>query len=97
MEAELLNWALSRKFGEKRVNALRRFIGDMAYLNITSATAKLFADKMWRRKETLDSNDKWIASLAMQHGLVILTCDSDFLRYDFLRDHLVYLATDDYF
>lgn len=97
VEAETLEGALRSDFGNKRRAVLREFLSEMTYLNITSATAKLFADKIWWRKPTLDANDKWIASLAMQRSLVIVTCDSDFIRYDFLAEHVIYLNPKDYF
>lgn len=97
VEAELLNWALKANFGARRLKGLRQFLGEMSYLNVVSETAKVYASAMWIGTPTLFHNDKWIASLALQHGLVILTCDSDFLRYDFLKPHVIYLNAADYF
>ena len=97
VEAEVLNWAHVRKFKEEQKATLQQFISDMTYLNVTSATAKLYADPVWLTVETMSNNDKWLASLARQHNLVILTCDSDFIRYDFLAEHVIYLNPKDYF
>lgn len=46
----------------------------------TSARYAVILNSLWKSGTPIASNDLWIASTAMQHGLTVLTTDTDFLK-----------------
>ena len=64
---------------------LDRFV-DSPYVNIieideiTAERYALISDTLRRAGTPISPNDLWVAASALQHGLEILTLDSDFTR-----------------
>lgn len=64
------------------------FLQRVQMLNITEETAERYADVRRALKEAgtpIPQNDVWIAALALQHGLPLLTRDGHFDRVAGLR------------
>jgi predicted nucleic acid-binding protein len=75
--------------GKKRKNEelLARFLESprVSFVSIDDGTAVRYAvilNALWKAGTPIAANDLWIASTAMQHGLTILTTDSDFLKVE---------------
>ena len=72
-----------------------RFV-DSPYINIIAIdeiTAERYAyisDTLRRSGTPISLNDTWIAASALQHGLEILTSDSDFMRVPQVVTRLLY-------
>jgi predicted nucleic acid-binding protein len=61
--------------------ALNRFLLGVTVLAITDATTQYYAESrhaLRRLGTPIPSNDLWIAALALQHGLAILSRDAHF-------------------
>ena len=57
----------------------------MDVVGVTHATAGIYADirlQLKRSASPIPTNDMWIAAIALQHGLPILTNDTHFDRID---------------
>lgn len=64
---------------------LRRYLLEMDVVGVTHATAGIYADirlQLKRSASPIPTNDTWIAAIALQHGLPILTNDTHFDRID---------------
>ena len=96
VEGEALDGAQQRNFGERRKTILQNFIDGMEYLPVNKGTVSHYTDSVWRTAPTMSQNDRWIASLVMQHKLKLLTLDSDFLRCNFLRDYVIYINPNEF-
>lgn len=62
---------------------LQRFLDspNVQVVTITEATTKLFAEIYLRLRQNgkpIGTNDMWIAALALEHDVVLLTLDADF-------------------
>ena len=67
---------------------LARYLPLTEIATITSATADAYADirlELRRRGTPIPPNDVWIASLARQHGLAVLSNDGHFDTVDGVR------------
>ncbi len=67
---------------------LARYLPLTEIATVTSATADLYADirlELKRRGAPIPPNDVWIASLARQHGLALLSNDGHFDIVDGVR------------
>jgi tRNA(fMet)-specific endonuclease VapC len=70
---------------EKNRTELRQFLSSrrVAVLELDEETSEryaLIADGLWKAGTPIPTNDLWIASSAMQHGLTVLTTDDDYFR-----------------
>ena len=62
---------------------LERFIADCRVLDITEETSRVYAEIRSQLRTTgtpIPANDIWIAALARQHGLAVLSRDAHFDR-----------------
>ena len=67
---------------------LARYLPLTEIATVTSATADIYADirlELKRRGAPIPPNDVWIASLARQHGLAVLSNDGHFDIVDGVR------------
>ena len=93
---ELRNGFLIGTKREANEAALQRFLSEhrVQAMTIDEETSFFYAQvKAATRKEgmTVAPNDLWIAAGAMQHGLCILTADTDFLKIPQVMVELVTL------
>lgn len=80
---ELLHGALGSGRREKNVERCRRFAAANTVLSCDERTAEEYAlikDGLRKRGTPIPDNDAWIAALALQHGLAVLTRDGHFGR-----------------
>lgn len=83
----------SDRFSRVNEKALQEFLGSprVTCAPVTQDTAACYAaikDGLRRAGTALAANDLWIAAGAMEHGLRLVTTDSDFLRIpQILVDH----------
>ena len=64
---------------------LRRYLPDLDIVGVTHATAGIYADirlELKRSASPIPTNDAWIAALALQYGVPILSNDTHFDRVD---------------
>ena len=95
-EGESLDIVYSRKLGHRRLNVLYNFLNSLNYLDITSETAAFYARQDWAGRGTMNQNDKWLASLIVQYSIMLLTLDTDFTRYDFLEDYIIFIDLNEF-
>jgi tRNA(fMet)-specific endonuclease VapC len=79
---ELLAFASSRRWGERRRNQLEDMLAStviipISYPGVHRIWAELKSD-MKSRGKGIEDNDLWIAACAKELGLVVLTMDGDF-------------------
>ena len=89
IEAELRIWM--ETLGDNRRSAVRRFCESSSFLPIAKNTVNVYASTFWKKIPGFPVNDRWIACTALEHGLQLVTLDSDFLLIDALKPLLVYL------
>lgn len=70
---------------EKNRTELREFLSSrrVEVLELDEETSERYAlitDGLWKAGTPIPTNDLWIAASAMQHGLIVLTTDDDYLR-----------------
>ena len=88
---ELYSGFLRGKLRAKNEKELTEFMSSprVNLIQIDDETSKRYAvilDRLWDAGTPVPTNDLWIASSAMQHGLTILTIDRHFLK---MREVLV--------
>lgn len=72
----------------ENVAAIDRFMAGRAILVCNDATARWYGrimHQLQQKGRPIPQNDIWIAALAMQHNLVLLTRDQHFQHVDDLR------------
>ena len=73
---------------EKNLHDMSIFLSNSKVFNITSQTAyeySLLKAKLRRIGKPLPDNDLWIAAIAQEHNLTIVTRDKHFLNLDFIK------------
>ena len=86
--AELLLGAKKSGRPQENLEALNRRIPDFRLLIPDRGTADLWADvslALRRKGRPIPTNDIWIAALALQHGLPLLTRDAHFREVEGLN------------
>ena len=90
-EGELLGLAYSRHWGQHKLDALHKMLGNLVRVDaglplVVEWYAKLHAEAK-RRGAPCGQNDLWIAATAKAAGAALLTCDKDFdwLDPDFVK------------
>lgn len=86
--AELQYGAERSVHREANIQKIEKFIADSKIINCTSGTAKWYGRimKSLRAKgRPIPQNDVWIAAIAMQHDLILLTKDKHFDNVDNLK------------
>ena len=86
--AELIPWR--RGIGNRRANLLDAMLSRLPSYAMTDSTAHYFASIEWDSAPSASDNDRWIASCAEEHNMLLATCDSDFLRVPHIRERLLY-------
>jgi len=84
---ELMFGAYKSQRATENRNAVRDFIAGRVILYIDVATTDMYGlikNDLRRKGRPIPENDLWIASLALQHGLVLITDDSHFDAIDSL-------------
>ena len=71
--AELYHWVTIRKWGDLRVEILRRKIAECSILGFDDDTAWQWAQNMCVPGKPMTVGDAWVAACAMRHGLPLLT------------------------
>ena len=72
---------LQSKRREQHETWLRKNLGDYLILDLTGETATIYGEVRFELKKTgrpIPSNDVWIAALARQHGMPVLSRDVHF-------------------
>jgi tRNA(fMet)-specific endonuclease VapC len=93
--AELKYGFVGGNIYEQNIKELHRFIArdSVVLLDVVNGTTDYYAEvALYSKKHgrALSDNDIWIAALAMQHRIPLLTCDKDFAGIaDLLGDLLV--------
>ena len=75
-EAELERWALQSRWGEGRVQRLRRYISRFAIVPSSRDLARKWADVMWVAQQLgrpIDCADAWIAATALLYEVPPIT------------------------
>ena len=76
---------------EKNMNEINKFILDCFVYDIDSLTAyhySLIKAKTRAMGKPIPDNDLWIAAVAEQHDLIIVTRDKHFLNLDFIKTEI---------
>ena len=79
--AELLYWAESRGWGQKKRDDLDARLRAFGVLDPTRDTADLWARTKWTAQSTgksLQPHDLWIAAACLEHELPLVSADGDF-------------------
>lgn len=79
--AELLFWAESRGWGQKKRDDLDARLRAFGVLDPTRDTAELWARTKWKAQnagKTLQPHDLWIAAACLEHELPLVSADGDF-------------------
>ena len=79
--AELWYGVLGSRQSEENLDRLQRFVGDSSVVSIDAVTARHYAEiKMHLRLggTPIPENDLWIAAIARQHSLVLVSRDKHF-------------------
>jgi tRNA(fMet)-specific endonuclease VapC len=69
----------------ENVAGLERALADFRWMMPDAVTADVYADvrtRLKRKGRPIPANDIWIAALALQHGLPLLTHDAHFREVD---------------
>jgi tRNA(fMet)-specific endonuclease VapC len=85
---ELLLGAKKSARSRENLETLNRHMADFRVLNPDRGTAEQYADislALRRKGRPIPANDIWIAALALQHGLPLLTRDTHFREVDGLN------------
>ena len=93
VEGELFVWA--DRLGPRRHANFEAFFENLSSFPVTTTTARRYADKVWKGTD-IGKNDRWIASVIIEHDLDLITLDSDFARCEFLSDRLIRLDPNQY-
>ena len=87
---ELFVGAFGSTQSEQALQAVELFARSATVIPTDSSTARIYGqikDEMRRRGRPIPENDVWIAALAIQHDLTLITRDAHF-------DHITGLALD---
>lgn len=79
--AELLFWAESRGWGQRKRDDLDTLLRAFGVLDPTRDTAELWARTKWNAQssgKTLQPHDLWIAAACLEHELALVSADADF-------------------
>jgi tRNA(fMet)-specific endonuclease VapC len=83
--AELLHGARKYERRDERVERVERTLGPYRSLPFDDAAARRYAeirDSLESRGEVIGPNDLFIASIALTHGLILVTNDREFSRVE---------------
>ena len=78
----------NRSTGARYEEWLRRYLPLTQVATVTSATASAYADirlQLKRIRKPIPANDAWVAALARQHALAVLSNDTHFDVVDGVR------------
>jgi len=83
----------ARKSGRVRENVARvdLFAEANVILICDTETCRWYGvvkDLLWQKASTIPENDVWIAALALRHGLILVTRDSNFAQVTNLKTEL---------
>lgn len=79
--AELLFWAESRGWGQKKRDDLDVLLRAFGVLDPTRDTAELWARTKWKAQssgKSLQPHDLWIAAACLEHEIALVSADADF-------------------
>ena len=71
--AELYHWAIARRWGASKIDALKREIAGYSILGYDDETAWQWAQIMSVPGRKMAVGDAWIAASAIRHGIPLLT------------------------
>lgn len=82
---ELCYGALKSRRSVDNLARLDEFFSEIAIIGCDATTGKRYAeikDRLRRKGRPVPEGDLWIASIALQYGLILVTRDSDFNAID---------------
>ena len=78
-------------YKDKNFNKINEFLLESNVFDITSQTAYEYAlikSKLRTMGKPLPDNDLWIAAIAQEHNMTIVTRDKHFLMLDFIKTEI---------
>ena len=88
---ELYFGANLSSYKDKNFNRINEFLLESYVFDVTSQTAYEYAlikSKLKTMGKPLPDNDIWIAAIAQEHNMTILTRDKHFLTLDFIKTEI---------
>lgn len=85
---ELLYGVANSSKPKENAEKVFEFMKFCEILEITKETSKRYAEvktNLRRKGKPIPENDIWIASSALEHGLIVATQDEHFMEVDFLK------------
>ena len=71
--AELYEWAMRRRWGQRRVDDLRDTLADHVVIPFDDELAWRWAEVRTITGRPIETGDAWIAAAALRHGLPLVT------------------------
>ena len=71
--AELYFWALSRRWGQRRIGELREDLADYIILPYDDQIAWRWAEVKSIKGRPIEPGDAWVAATALRHNLPLVT------------------------
>jgi tRNA(fMet)-specific endonuclease VapC len=71
--AEVYQWAISRRWGKRRIKELRQELARYVVLPYDDATAWIWGEVRSIKGRPVEAKDAWIAATALRHGMKLVT------------------------